>query len=426
MVARGIALISPLLVLPMMVDHLGAELFGLWATGASLIALASFADLGTANAAMSRLSVASANRDWSTFKVVSLHAYLLAFAFSGLLATLLVLCIIFVDPSAYVGQLRSLPDRTVQTVMLVFVMGFLGTVPFTLIQRVQYATGAALQANGWLALGALGQLAAVWLCTQLGAEGITTIFVAVLVPPLALVLNTVLYFALQRRDIAPVGRVSLHEIRRTFGLSMAFFFLSVLTSLAMNLDQFLIARIAGLEAAGDYAISFRMFSVLSLLVTMAALAMWPSNSDALSSGDFQWVKRNARQMSLFLGGAVGIAGAVLFALRDHMASFWLGQPFSIAPLLGASLVLWSLLRAASSPYFSTQNAQNYLVPQYIGWGLYLVASVGAKMLLVASIGIAGAPLGSCLAYIIILVPTAYLGHHKALRRAASNIGGGTQ
>ncbi|WP_156252035.1 lipopolysaccharide biosynthesis protein [Pseudactinotalea terrae] len=422
--ARVIALLSPLLVLPIMLDRLGPDLFGLWATATSVLALATFADLGTANAVMSGLSVAAATNDWTRFRSISIHAYALAFGFSSVLAVGLVLFVLVVDPKVYIGPNPGVDDWIVRAVMFMFIGAFLCTIPLTLIQRVQYSLKRAWQANAWQAVGALAQLGLVWWISRTDSADLAVIGVAIAAPPAALIANTLMFYLFQRRDVAPIGRLRKAEFSAILRLSLSFFFLSILTSISMNIDQFLIAGIAGLESAGEFAIANRLFSVLGLIVTMAALAMWPSNADALASRDLAWIRRNARQMAAFLGIAVTLAATLLYLIRNPLTELWLGRTHQIGAVLGLSLVTWSILRAVASPYFSIQNAHNHLRPQYIGWSAYLACSIALKAILIQTLGIGGAALGACITYLLILIPTAWLGYrgtmgkvlHQGVRR----------
>ena len=56
--ARGISFATSLITVPLTLHYLGAERYGLWATLSSIIALASFADLGLVNGLLNALASA--------------------------------------------------------------------------------------------------------------------------------------------------------------------------------------------------------------------------------------------------------------------------------------------------------------------------------------------------------------------------------
>ena len=240
--------------------------------------------------------------------------------------------------------------------------------------------------------------------------------------PIALFLNTTLYFGVLRPQLRPAWR-RLHfgHARDLFRLGATFFALSILTSIATTVDNPLIARVLGLEAVTEYAVTYRLFSLLSLFVLLVVQPLWPANGEALAVGDVAWVRRTTRRMVTLTAGGVALTGTVLFVCRDSVLAIWLGGNQHLIPWhLGVTLVVWSILLGSTSPLFMVQNSVGVLRHQLVGWCTFLVLSVTLKLLMLRAFGLTGAPLAACVVYLCVLVPTAWLGYRSAVTAAEAS------
>jgi O-antigen/teichoic acid export membrane protein len=192
--------------------------------------------------------------------------------------------------------------------------------------------------------------------------------------------------------------------------------LSILTSVALNLDTILAARTLGLAAAANYSIVARLFSALSLLITLVGMPLWPANGEALARGDVAWVQKNSRRMLYLSGCITAVPGLLLALLANHILRAWVrsAEVKAASASLLVALLLWSILVALSAPLFMVQNSIGLLGPQFLGWGLYLVLSVIIKTVLVPYLGVTGLPVGACIAYVAAVLPAAITGYRKSL------------
>lgn len=106
----------------------------------------------------------------------------------------------------------------------------------------------------------------------------------------------------------------------------------------------------------------------------------------------------------------------MLLLRDYIVALWLGPGQTIPLGLAVTLVVWSMLMAFSSPYFTVQNSVGHLGLQLIGWAVFAALSIPLKFSLYGVFGLLGVPLGGSIAYLLVLVPVAILGYRRTLMR----------
>jgi O-antigen/teichoic acid export membrane protein len=411
--SRLITLLAPLLVIPLMLDHLGTTLFGVWATAVSFTALAAFADLGLGNGLLTRLSACLAHGQVADARRYVGAAYLVLTA-AGLVSLLLSL-----GTLAVLSRLAA-PGTTLADPVAVQVVGttlavFSLSLPLVVVQRVQYAAHRAWAANAWQVVGALLGVGLTWAAVTADLSAPIVVLTSVAGVHVASIANTVTYFAGAGRAHRPVPVAPRsHYATDLLRLGSRFLLLGVLTGVALNVDNLLVAGLLDVEAVTPFSVATRLFSVLSLVATMVGLALWPAIAEGLARRDAAWVARTVRIACAASVLLVLAAGAVLLATRTSLLELWLDGDVVIPLALGLGLVVWSALLACAAPYFAVQNSTGRLGVQYAGWVAYLALSIPLKVLFVKAVGSAGIPAAACAAYVCTLLPAAVFGTRAAL------------
>lgn len=414
---RLVGLAAPLLITPLAFRSLGTERYGLWMAVTSLTGMALFADFGLGNGLLTRLARlhgtgerrAASREISSAYGVLGVLALLLL---AALLATLR-----WVPWPELLNAANPAVAADARSVVLLCFGAFLVNMPLALIQRVQYAQQQVAQSNLWQAGGSLVSVALVYVAVTGGADEVLVIAAAVLAVPVVNLANSVCYFGWQNRELRPrPGLVAVPAARGLLRLGARFFLLSVLSSVALNLDGFLIGRVLGLPAAAAYAVVLRVFGLLTLFVTLVNLPLWPANGEALARGDLTWVRRTTPRMVYLSAFVVALPGLTLVLFGNDVLRLWV-RSADLAPIprpLFAALAVWSVLLAVAAPLFMVQNSVGLLRPQFVGWTACLLLAVPLKIVLAARVGLSGVAMASAATYALTVLPAAVVGYRGAL------------
>lgn len=307
--------------------------------------------------------------------------------------------------------------RDARPVVLLCFGAFLVNIPFALIQRVQYAQQQVTQSNLWQAGGSLVSVALVYSAVISEADPVLVIAAAVLAVPLVSLANSVYYFGRQARELRPrPGLVRVPVARGLLRLGTRFFLLSLITSVVLNLDSFLISRVLGLPAAATYAVVVRMFALLTLFVTLVNMPLWAANGEALARGDLAWVRRTTARMVALSATVVALPGVGLVFLGNDVMRLWVRSADfpTVSRTLFVGLAAWALLLAIVAPLFMVQNSIGLLRPQFVGWAACLVLAVPLKIMLAHRVGLPGVAVASAATYALTVLPAAVIGYRRAL------------
>ncbi|MBO4163439.1 lipopolysaccharide biosynthesis protein [Micromonospora antibiotica] len=417
MVAKGIGLAAPLVITPACFRYLGDQRYGLWMAITALTGMAWFADLGLGNGLLTRLGQLADDPRQQAREISG------AFATLGVVAVLLLAALAVVTPVVPWVDLFAVRDPAVAaqttTMVLICFGAFAVNIPLSVIQRIQYARGQMVQSNAWQSAGALAALAVVLVAIAADWGPLVVVGGAVLAVPVTNLLNTVTYFW----SADPAGRPGPRLVHRAtvvglLRLGLQFFALTTMSSIALNVDNPLVANVLGLTVAAHYAVVGKLFGVLWIFVGLVGMTVWPVNGAALARGEVAWVRRNTRRMMVLYGVIVGAVGLLLVGYGHRLIELWVGQvdrsTIRLPVLVG--LAGWSLLVAVTSPLILVQNSIGLLRPQFVGWASFLVLATGLKVWGLRQFGLAGLPAAACAAYLLTMVPAALVGYRRALTR----------
>lgn len=414
---RGSAAIAALLLIPITLGYLGPETYGLWASVASVTSMLLWADLGLGNALMTRLTPMVTRGQVREGRELVSSAYA-ALGTGAVVALGLLWILSGVVPwgRLLAGEAASLEPRAV---VLICLTAFLTNLPLSLVQRVQYANQRVWQNNLWQLAGSLLSLLGAALAVRAQLDPVAVIGCAVSGPPLANLICSLWVFARESPSLRPsFSRVSRRGIAVMARTGSAFLAVTVLTSVAVNVDNLIVAHTLSLSEVTRLALPVKLFMVLGLIVTAVNLPFWPANADALARGQLNWVRRSTARMVVVSALAVALPGLMLVVVGRDALRLVTGFDIGNVSVLVAGLAVWWTLLAVASPLFMVQNARAVLLPQLVGWLTFLGLSVPAKLLLLPRYGLEALPLVSATLYALTVLPAAYVGYHRALRTTA--------
>lgn len=225
--AKMIAMVTVLATVPITLNYLGTERFGLWMTITSGITMLGFADLGIGNGLMNAVAEAHGKDDQVTGQqyIVSAGVILCAIAVLILVVFFLVYPYVF-WPNLFNIESPLAVAESGPAVAALFVC-FALNIPATVVQRVQMGLQMGLAANLWQSGGSLLTLFAVLVVTYLQG-GLPWLVGAVGgAPLLILILNFVFFLKKQNAPNLKLSFFEWNKAKHLIGTGSLFFLLQI-------------------------------------------------------------------------------------------------------------------------------------------------------------------------------------------------------
>lgn len=313
------------------------------------------------------------------------------------------------------GAASRLPSAN--AIVVVTFAAFSCNIVASLVYRVQQAVQQISRANFWQSLTSAFGLVAILTAATLNLDGALFVAVAVFAAPAASSIYTLIFFTrnLEGRALRPRFRdFGWEDFRFLFGIGSRFLAISILMSVSLGIDTWIIARAGSLADATRFAVPSRVLGLVGSFVVSLAAPLWPMVASALATHDIAWARNSVRRMTLvlFLLSMAASGGIVLVA--PFIFRTWLGEGHTPSMMLLLGLAAWNVAQAVVSPTFMVQNAAKVLLPQTIGYVL-LLATVPVKWAVVENGYVDWVPWITVIGYLTLIWPSAMIGYRRAMR-----------
>lgn len=398
---KALNILCSLMVVPLALNYLPDDQYGVWLTLSSILVWFFFFDVGLGNGFRNYLTQAISSRDYGMAS-----RYL-----STTLVLLCLLCSVFALvslPAPFLFDLQKLLNvDSVDAGLLQKV--FVVSVLFTLANFVVKNVGVvfiAMQKYAWnemlVFLGHLLGLVAIWLLTLYTEGSLLYVAVVFTTSPLVVFLMAGVYLFVRY----PVLRFSFSAVdfslaRQLMGMGLSFFLIQISSCLVIyGSSNLFIAHYCDPGAVVTYNIAYKYFNVLALAFTILIAPLWSAYTDAHVKGDYAWIRktfhRSLRLWLLTLGAAL-----VMVLVSPWIYALWVKDAVSIPLSISAITALYLCL-------FNLNNCVTYLLNGLNIVRVQLIISVGITLFYFGLVsylgplwGVEGVLLSMSLAYFIL-------------------------
>ena len=402
--AKALSVVLSLVSVPMALNYLGKEGYGLWATVTSFVGFLVFADLGVGNGMMNAVTNANAQGDFHKIRSVIASG-----AFSvGAVAFVLLSAFCIAWPFVNWNDVLAVnePDRAHESAiaLMALVIAFTLNMPASLIQKIQYG----MQAGQWVSLSqglsAVLNVLFIWFVIKFDF-GLVGMVVCLIVASLTADLTNAFVFLRSRPHLIPgTGNLSTTISCKLLRVGMGFLFLQVSVALCYASDNLIVAHLLGHEKVAEYSVHQRLFSPILFVAGLALTPLWPAFADATARRDKAWIKKTLLIVTavMLIAGLVGAGAVAIFS--DWLLSHWLHGNVGANHFLAIGLAVWVTIDLAGRTIAMFLNGAGLLKEQIISVAIFVPLCIGLKLVLTKRYGLPGLVFGTAIAWTVVNVP----------------------
>ena len=385
-----------LVSIPLTLEYLGAERFGIWMTVASFSALVGFLDLGIADSLRNNVSYAAARHDPARLRELVTNGLLLLLA-AGTLAGLALAGVAWLAPWPSLVKLDDAAlYQEVQRSALTFAVLFAIGIVSSGIQRIFLGLQEGYVVHGLSAFGSCVSLLLLVPLTQSEA-GIPALILATygiqVLAPLALLPR-----------MAQRGLLGFRASRfnADAGLllkaGLVFFGLQIGWMAGWGSDRLIVSSVLGAKDVAVLAVVAQLFQLVTQPFAFANGPLWSAYAHALEQSDNRFIRRTlGYSVSLTFLASLLCAAALLLA-HPAILRAWIGHELLVPFGLVLALAALSVFQSVGDAFAMYLNGTGILRPQLHVVLLFCLLAIPLKLLLTPLVGVAGVVLASLIAY----------------------------
>ena len=352
---KGISILLNLAYVPLLLDYLGKEEYGIWLTLTSIVTWFSFFDIGLGNGLRNNFAKAKAdNNDILARKFVSTTYAILGLIFSIILILFLIISN-FVDWSA-IYNTHNIPSNTLLSVSIIVFSFFLLRFVFQLIGVILLADQKPSINNGFNVISNLLCFIIILILKYTTKSSLPILgLVLSATPVLVLLIASLYFFNTNYKKYSPSFKyVDFKQSKTLLNLGFKFFILQVSGIIMYSSTNMLITQFSNGEDVAVYNISYKMFSVFIMVYGIILTPMWSATTEAFELKDFEWIRNFVKKMQkLGLSLIIFIIIALIFS--NNIYHLWLGERIKIPFTISVLVALGSVVYVLTGVYVSFQN-----------------------------------------------------------------------
>ncbi len=338
LIIKGMSIVSQLALVPLTLDYLDKTQYGIWLTLASIIGWFSFFDIGVGNGLRNKLAEALAKNDLTMArKYVSTSYALVSMIFSAVLALFLFINN-FLDWTSILNTPKAMGVELTKLTFFVFSFFCIRFV-LTLIGNILFAYQKPALNNLIAPLGNILSLLIIYILT-ITTEG-SLFYVGLTfsaIPVIVLLAFNIILFSKSFAAIRPsIKEIDFSHSGSLLGLGMQFFVIQISALVLFTTSNIIITREFGPDEVTVYNISFKYFSILTMVYGIIVTPFWSAITDAFVKKEYDWIRKTIRKLELIGFGFV-LLGVIMLLVSNWVYDLWVGDSVNVP--LNMDLIMW--------------------------------------------------------------------------------------
>lgn len=323
-------------LVPLLINYLKADTYGVWITISSVITWVAMLDIGIANGLKNKLTQSIAAGDMQKARAYVSTSYVLIslFAISLLSAYFLVSPFInwqstFNSPFIAERQLTEI----VTIVFVFFILKFVTDIINIVASAFQFTSLSSIL----LFISNASLFLTIVFLSSTSQKDLKLLVLALSFLPFLISILASLYlylFVNRYKQIRPsLEFVNFTESRGLLSLGAKFFVLQIVTVIIFQTDNILIAHFFSPKDVAVFNVIYKYYSVVIILFSIVIAPYWTAFTDAYFKEDFQWLKSTMERLFFYWVLSLMLL-LVMLLLGKWLIQIWVGNsivvPFSLS------------------------------------------------------------------------------------------------
>lgn len=359
-----LSLVSSMLLVPIVLNYLGVEEYGIWITLTTIIAWFSFFDIGLGNGLRNRYAETKAKENYHDIKSYVSTTFFSLMGISVIIFILFTIVAMFLNwssvlaaPKDLASQLKFLAIFIAATLSFRFIVNIVSII-LTADQEPSITAIINLLSN-------LFSLSGVYFISKTLPPNLITLGICLsLCQIIPLSVAFFYYFNTRYKEIFPKWRYfSVKHIRSILSLGIRFFLIQITALILFQTNNIIIAHTCGLSDVTEFNISYKYISVLHIFFMTILTPLWSASTDAYFKGDIAWLKNSIHKLNLtWILSLIG--GILLVIISSFLYKIWLKGTLNPNFILLSLLLFYFACLMRSNIYRSFMNGVGKIGMQF--------------------------------------------------------------
>ncbi len=320
-------------LVPVTLNYLGKEDYGIWLTLASILSWLINLDFGIGNGLRNKLAEALALNDFKLARIYISTAYtifgigifcaiIIYFFVHGFLNWAFILN----APNEYFNLLNTLAFYVIILFMLQFFLKLLTSV-INADQRPALNGALSLIVNSLTLL-------AVFILSKVAHQSLMLFgIVSSLVPVFIFVVASLFLFNGHYKSISPSFKfVNFKYSSNLVKLGIQFFIIQISSLIIFTTDNIIITQLFGPKPVVIYNIAYKYFYLVPMVFNVVLAPFWSAFTEAYIKNEFDWIKNSVNKLK-YIWALLSVITIGMILLSNFIYKIWVGKEIQVPIIL---------------------------------------------------------------------------------------------
>lgn len=391
------SIIANFLLVPLTINYLDTENYGVWLVLSSFISWFSFFDIGLGNGLRNKFAESKTLGNHKDAQAFVSTAYFTIGLISLLIAVVFLGVNQFIDWTNLFNTNESLKNDLNILLPIIFSFFALQLVVKLITSIYQADQNHSIQGKIQF-FGQVLSLVVIYFLTKINQSSLLlfgAIFSAL--PVMILIgLNTFAFNTIFKAYKPKLSLWKKEYLKEIMGLGFNFFIIQIAALVLFSTDNFIVTKLFSPKEVVPYNISFKFYSILTMGYTILVSPFWSAFTEAFTKKDYEWIKKSVKNIQrIWLLIPIGLI--VLILISDWFYELWVGDKVTVPMSLNFSMALFVLLSSFNMIYSFFLNGVGKLRLQLYTAILSIIINIPLSILFVRTfgLGLSGVILATC-------------------------------
>lgn len=381
-----IGLITSLLIVPITINYLNNEVYGIWMTITSILFWINTFDIGLGNGMRNYLTVALSKNDYQLGRAYISTTFLLLGIIALAIALILLIPLLTLDFNKVFNTMSvdNIELRNVLFVAIAFTLAnfVLKNIGYIFVALQKYAINDLLNISGNVIA-----LFVIYILTQVTTGSLLYVVLAYTATYTIIYIIASVPIFRRYQELKPSLRYFDKRLsRRIINKGVGFFIIQITSCLVIfGAANLFITQFCGPSDVTIYNVAYKYFNLIVIAYTIVLSPMWNAYTDAYVKGDMSWIS-NTFKRALNLWGLSVVGGIFMLVLSNLFYYLWVGETVSVPFSVSLSVLIYI-------SFFNLNNCVTYLINGLNKIRIQIMTSLTITILYIVIVFFSGKKLG---------------------------------
>lgn len=409
------------LAVPLVLNFLGKERFGIFQTILTFISWAMLANLGIGNGLRNKISEYIGSNKSNELKGIIGSAFSASLSISIILLLTGLIFFGFIFDPLWLFSNVTISSNEIRLTFLISFVFFCFNLFFSLFSSIAYG----IHKSYIVTIAQVFQygLYCLFLFFLIKAGAISSLIFVSIVYGVSMILSQLIpiFIISKKSELWPPDfKKRKNYYKELLSMSIGFFVLQLSSIVLFSSDNFILSKLLGPDDVAEYSIANKIFFLIINVFSIILIQVWNSTTDAMARKDYEWIKRTVKRLNKIL--ILVFIGSIFIALiLNPLIKLWVGQSFNFSLTFRLSFAIYVLIHCINAIYVNILNGLGKLTLQTISYIITAILNFIISYLLIIkmNIGVSGVLYSKIICVVITTIICIY--DYKRFFKSIENI-----